>query len=237
MNNSFALRLKHIVFILFILSASGCATTNVADERDPWEGFNRNVFAFNEAVDNVLFNPLGKAYNFIMPDILDNGVSNFFSNIGQISNIANDLLQLKFDKAVNDTVRFMINSTIGLFGFLDILSSELPSGGEDFGQTLAHWGVGPGPYVVVPLFGPGTVRDATGFAVDTGLLNPIQYLESDKLRAGLLSLNYVDFKSDLLSTSDLIGEASLDKYEFTKNAFFERRANQINDGTITDFPE
>ena len=197
----------------------------------------QKYFAFNEAADTAIFNPLGKVYNAIIPDVLDTGISNFFSNIGQLSNIANDILQLKLDKAVNDTVRFMINSPFGLFGFFDIRSSDLPSSGEDFGQTLAYWGVGSDPYVVVPFFGSATVRDASGLFINTALFNPISYLESDKLRAGLLSLNFVDFKSDLLSASDLLGEAAVDKYEFTKNVFFARRANQINDGAIIDFPE
>lgn len=238
MKNRFARIFSTSLAILILVFLSGCATTSdLADERDPWEGMNRNIYAFNETADTAIFNPIGKVYNTITPDMLDTYVSNFFSNIGQLSNIANDILQLKPDKAVNDTVRFMINSIFGVFGFLDILSSDLPSGGEDFGQTLAYWDVGPGPYVVVPFFGPGTVRDAGGFVIDTVVFNPISYRKSDKLRASVLSLNFVDSKSDLLSASDLLGDAAVDEYEFTKNAFFERRANQINDGAIIDFPE
>ena len=217
---------------------SACATTNALDERDPWEGFNRGVYSFNQTMDNVLFNPVGRVYNAITPEIIDTSVSNFFANLGQLSVIANDILQLKFDQTVNDTVRLLLNSTIGLFGFLDISSSAgLHSSDEDFGQTLAHWGIGPGPYLVVPFFGPATVRDATGVAIDRGVFSPIFYLEDDMTKAGLLTLNYVDFKSDLLSTSDLIDEASLDEYEFVKNAYFEKRSSQINNEEFADFPE
>ncbi len=235
MNNNLACLAK-VSLLSCLLFLSGCATTNAVDERDPWEGFNRGVYSFNENVDKVLFDPIGNAYNKVMPDFLNTGISNFFSNLNQIPAIANALLQLKFDKAVNDFVRFFINSTWGLLGFNDLLGSSLPSGEEDFGQTLAHWGVSPGPYFVVPFFGPSTIRDTVGFAAD-GFLNPVQYLDSDELRAGLLSLNYVDFKADLLSAVDLLEEAALDKYEFTKNAFFDKRANQISDGALEDFPE
>ena len=238
MKNKFVAAFRAFSISLCLVFLSACATTNALDERDPWEGFNRGVYSFNQTMDNVLFNPVGRVYNAITPEIIDTGVSNFFANLSQLSVIANDILQFKFDQTVNDTVRLFLNSTIGLFGFLDISSSAgLYSSGEDFGQTLAHWGIGSGPYLVVPFFGPATVRDATGIAVDRGVLNPISYLEDDMTRAGLLTLNYVDFKSDLLSTGDLIDEASLDEYEFVKNAYFEKRSSEINDAEFINFPE
>ncbi|MEM6998862.1 MAG: VacJ family lipoprotein [Pseudomonadota bacterium] len=237
MNNKFVSRLKILLVVCSLTLLSACATTSL-DERDPWEGFNRGVFSFNEAMDNVVFEPVGKVYDFITPDIIDNGVSNFFSNIAQIPVIANSLLQFKFDQAVNDTVRLFLNSSIGLLGFFDVAGEgNLHSSGADFGQTLAHWGMGPGPYLVVPFFGPTTVRDGTGFAVDRGLLSPIAHIDDDLTQAGLLSLNYVDFKSDILSTTDLIGEAAVDEYDFIKNAYFEKRNSHINgSGFPDDFP-
>lgn len=226
-------RLPFLLATLLFLSA--CATTGSLDERDPWEGFNRGVYQFNEVTDKYLFDHVARVYDVITPDFLDNGISNFFSNIGQVPAIANALLQLKFDKAVNDFVRLMINSSWGLLGFNDIVGSNIPPGDEDFGQTLAHWGVGSGPYVVLPLLGPSTLRDTAGFAVDSAL-TPTIYLESDELRFGLLALNVVDIKSDLLSARDVVGEAAIDEYEFVKNAYLERRKDQINDGAFTDFP-
>jgi len=238
MKNLFVSTLKIFSVGLSMLLLSACATTNALDERDPWEGMNRGAFSFNQTMDKILFDPIGNVYNAITPDIIDNGISNFFDNLGQLSVIANDILQFKFDQAVNDTVRLLVNSTIGLLGFIDVSAAGGHySSDEDFGQTLAHWGVGPGPYLVVPFFGPATVRNATGVLVDTGILNPIFYLEDDLTKASLLTLNYVDFKSDLLSTVDLLKEAALDEYEFTKNAYFEKRASQINDTEFTDFPE
>jgi phospholipid-binding lipoprotein MlaA len=238
MNNKFVSSFKVLLLITSMLFLSACATTGALDERDPWEGFNRGVFSFNETMDDFIFEPVGKVYDFITPDVIDDGVSNFFSNLGLLSVIANDILQLKFDQAANDTVRLFINSTIGLLGFFDVAGEgNLHSSEEDFGQTMAHWGMGPGPYLVVPFFGPATVRDSVGFAVDRTVFSPIAYVDDDEARAGLLALEYVDFKSDILSTTNLIGEASLDEYDFIKNAYFEKRASQISGGGFEeDFP-
>lgn len=237
MNKTFVngFRIFLVTFLMFFLSA--CATTGAIDERDPWEGFNRGVYSFNEGMDTILFDPIGKAYNFIMPDILDNGVSNFFSNVAQVPVIANDILQFKFGQAVNDTLRLVVNSTLGLLGFFDVSTDlGLPSSKADFGQTLAYWGVDSGPYLVIPFFGPATVRHAIGYAADAAL-NPMFYIEDDLTKAGLLSLNFVDVKSDLLSATDLIGEAALDEYEFIKNAYFEKRNSKINGEEFAAYPE
>ena len=230
--------LKQMPVLIVALFLSACASTGAHDERDPWEGFNRGVYSFNQTMDNIVFEPVANVYDLLTPDVLDNGISNVFDNISQLAVIANDLLQFKFGQAVNDSVRFFLNSTLGLLGFFDISSDAgLYSSDEDFGQTLAHWGVGPGPYVVVPFFGPTTVRDASGFAIDRGVLSPLFYIEDDLTRAGLLSLNYIDVKSDLLSTTDLVGGASVDEYEFVKNAYFQKRASQIGGEVLEDFPE
>ena len=235
-------RILHFIEIISIFLISillfGCATTASFDERDPLENFNRGVNSFNQTMDEIVFNPISKLYKAITPDIIEKGVSNFFSNLGDLSVIANEILQSKFDKAASDVSRVLINSTIGLLGFFDI-SSEigLPKHNEDFGQTLAHWGFKPGPYIVVPFFGPATFRDLSSLVIDKGALNPMFYIEDDMTKAGLLTLNYVDFKSRFSNTNDLIGAASLDEYEFIKNAYFEKRAYEINDGKINDFIE
>ena len=237
MKNRFVAKFRILLVGLCMTFLSACATTGGLDERDPWEGFNRGVYTFNETMDNILFEPIGKVYDFITPDVLDSGITNFFRNIAQVPVIANNILQFKFDQAVNDTVRLFLNSTIGLLGFFDISTEAgLASSKADFGQTLAHWGVSSGPYLVMPFFGPGTIRHAAGYAVD-GALNPVFYLDNDLTKAGLLSLNFVDVKSDLLSAVDLLEEAALDKYEFTKNAYFEKRNNKINGGEFADYPE
>lgn len=220
--------------VLLFSLLSGCATTGASDPRDPLEGFNRGVYSFNKGMDNILFDPLSKFYQAITPNFVDRGVTNFFSNLNDIAVTVNSLLQFKIDQALSDATRFIFNSTIGIFGFFDVSSAiDLPKHDEDFGQTLAVWGIGSGPFVMVPLFGPTTIRDATGFVVDRGFLNPVFYLDDTALQAGLLTLNYVDFKADLLSAKKLLGIAALDEYEFLKSAYFEKRANQIKDGVTT----
>lgn len=224
-----------IALVIFI---GGCATTGSGDPRDPFEGFNRGVYSFNQAVDDALFDPLGKLYRTITPELVDKGITNFFRNLNDIAVVVNDFLQLKVNQAFSDVSRIVLNSTIGLAGFFDVSTPiGFPKHDEDFGQTLAFWGIGSGPYVMLPLFGPTTVRDAAGLAVDRGVLNPVFYVDAAELKAGLLTLNYIDFKSDLLSGKKLLGEAALDEYEFLKNAYFEKRANQISDGAAPDFSE
>ncbi len=230
-------RLRLLVCVALVVFATGCATTGALDKRDPFEGFNRGVYSFNQGMDKVIFDPLGKLYQAITPDFVDKGITNFFSNLGDIAVVANDILQFKFAQAYSDTARILFNSTLGLLGFFDVSSKMgLDKHNEDFGQTLAHWGVGSGPYLVVPFFGSFTFRHATGSVADS-VLNPVFYLESDELRAGLLTLNYVDVKSDLLSTKDLVADAALDEYEFIKNAYFTKRESLINDGALPAFDE
>ncbi len=239
MKKLFLGKLRLIICVVLVVFVSGCATTGAHDERDPIEGFNRSMYSFNQGMDKVLFNPVAKFYQTITPDFIEKGISNFFNNLDDISIIANDILQLKIGQAYMDTARFIFNSTLGLAGFRDVSSQMgLVKHDEDFGQTLAVWGVGSGPYIVTPFFGPTTLRDATSLVVDDILLNPVAYLNNnDALKAGILTLNYIDIKADLLTTNELVNEAALDQYEFTKNAYFSRRESQINDGRLEPLPD
>jgi len=232
-------RLRLIACVVLVVFISGCATTGTRDERDPLEGFNRSMYSFNQGIDKVLFDPVAKFYQAITPDFIEKGISNIFDNIDDISIIANDILQLKIGQAYSDIARFVFNSTLGFAGFLDVSSQMgLEKHDEDFGQTLAVWGVGSGPYLVTPFLGPTTLRDATSLVVDDILLNPVTYLgNNDALQAGIYTLDYVDIKADLLTTNDLVNEAALDQYEFTKNAYFSRRESQINDGRLEPLPD
>ena len=230
--------LGRVVLLAYLLVAGACATTTANDPRDPLEGFNRGVYSFNQTMDKVLFDHVGKLYQAITPAFVDKGITNFFSNLNDLAVMVNDLLQFKINHALSDATRFIFNSTIGLAGFFDISSGvDLPKHDEDFGQTLAVWGIGSGPYLMVPFFGPSSFRDVTGQVVDRGILNPIFYINDDAIEAGFLTLNYVDFKADLLSARKLVGEAALDEYEFVKNAYFEKRENQIHDGNTPGYTE
>jgi phospholipid-binding lipoprotein MlaA len=188
-------------------------------------------------MDKALFDPLGKFYQAITPDFVDKGVTNIFSNLNDIAVVANDVLQFKINQALTDTIRFIYNSTAGLAGFFDVSTViDMPKHDEDFGQTLAVWGMGSGPYLMVPFFGPSSFRDVTGQIVDRGILYPIFYINDEALKAGLLTLNYVDFKADLLSAKKLVGEAAVDEYEFVKSAYFDKRDSQIHDRTSPVYP-
>lgn len=223
-------RQYYTVFSLaLVMLLAGCATTGNSDPQDPFEGFNRGVYTFNQTADDYVFNPVGRFYNTITPQMVDEGVTNFFSNLTEIARFANNLLQFKIGGAAVTTSRFMINSTLGLAGFLDVSSvAGLPKQQEDFGQTLGYWGVDAGPYLVLPFFGPSTVRDTTGFVADS-FLNPVVYLDNDTVVYSLFALGYIDAKSDLLATGDLVSEAALDEYDFVKSAYLERRRNLVND--------
>lgn len=239
MNHSRRAGTACISLLCLCLLAGGCATTGgAADPRDPLEGFNRSMYSFNDFMDRSLFNPLGRAYKALLPDFVDRGVSNFFGNLGDVAVIANDILQGKLGQAVSDLARVVFNSTIGIGGFFDVSSHiGLPKHDEDLGQTLGRWGFGPGPYLVAPFFGPTTLRDAAGFGVQSTFLYPVAYVGHDAYRAGLMSLNYVDFKADLLGAGRILGEAALDEYDFVKNAYLDRRQNQIEDRAFGAEPE
>ena len=147
-----------------VLVAQPLWAEELADERDPWEGLNRKIFAFNDTLDKYALKPIAEGYQWITPDPVEDGVSNVFSNLWELTTIANDLLQFKFGQAASDTGRFLVNSTVGLLGIFDVASHMgLEKHQEDFGQTLGYWGVEPGPYIVAPLFGSFTLRD--GFVV------------------------------------------------------------------------
>jgi phospholipid-binding lipoprotein MlaA len=222
--------LKNLV-ILLSLFASSCATVSAPDERDPWESFNRSIYAFNDSFDKAIARPVAEAYQAVLPDFIETGISNFFSNLDDVVVIVNDLLQFKFEQAASDLSRFVWNTTVGLLGFIDVATHmELPKHNEDFGQTLATWGVGDGAYLVLPFLGPSTVRDATGLVVDFTYLDPVVYNDDDEVRWGLIALRAIDKRADLLEATRIMEKSGIDPYVFMRNAYFQVRQNQIYDG-------
>ena len=229
-------------FLLAAFCTAGCAADMPANversEADPWEPMNRRIDSFNQQVDRYTLKPIAKGYQKVVPEFMRKGVTNFSSNLRGPLHIINNFLQGDAGEGFSETGRFFVNSTIGVFGLFDIASRMgFQRYEEDFGQTLAVWGVGSGPYIVVPFLGPTTLRDAVGFGVQTTFLYPVSYIDHDGYRAGLLSLNYVDFKADLLSAQRILDDASVDPYEFMKNAYLERRENLIHDREFTPFAE
>jgi phospholipid-binding lipoprotein MlaA len=226
-------------FITFFLSCvlalliSGCASQT---NKDPLEGMNRGIYKFNDVTDKAVFKPVASAYKTITPSPIRTGFSNFFNNLSSITSVLNNLLQFKFSNAFSEAGRFVINSTFGLAGFIDVAGMDkVPVHKEDFGQTLGHWGMGTGAYLVLPFIGPSDVRDATGLVVDTVTTDPITYTHNigeirlhNQLRAG----QFVDTRAQLLDATDLVDDASLDPYAFMRDAYLQRRASLVQDGLV-----
>jgi phospholipid-binding lipoprotein MlaA len=209
---------------------AGCATQA---NRDPLEGLNRGIYKFNDVADKAVIKPVAGAYKAVLPSPVRSGVNNFFTNLGTFVTMINDLLQFKFSKAADDAGRFVINSTFGIAGIIDVASMDsVPKNNEDFGQTLGYWGVGDGAYLVLPILGPSTVRDTGGLAVDTALFDPLGYVDDVSTRNSAYVLKMVDKRSQYLPASDLLDEAALDPYVFMRDAYLQRRENQVQDGRV-----
>jgi len=214
------------------LAVSGCATTDpdFADPRDPFEDFNRTMFSFNDMLDRALIKPLGEGYNFVVPTPVNRGVTNFFNNIDDVTSAVNNLLQFKMGRALNDVGRVAVNSTIGIGGLFDVASNlDMPRYNEDFGQTLGTWGVASGPYIVLPLLGPTSGRDGVGMVADW-YTDPITYIDDDGWRYGLRALDLIDTRADLINTSRVLDQAALDPYSFVRDAYLQKRQNDVYDG-------
>jgi len=217
--------------LAWLLALAGCATTGEErDPRDPFEGFNRGVYAFNETFDDYLAKPVATVYRKALHVEIRNRVSNFFGNIQDIFIGVNNVLQGKFEDGVNDWARFAFNTTWGLLGLHDIATDMgLEKHNEDFGQTFGRWGVPPGPYLILPFLGPSTVRDGTGTAVDWAV-QPVGEVRPIELRNTLYGLYFVNTRSELLDATRILEEAALDKYLFTRDAYLQRRRSLIYDG-------
>jgi phospholipid-binding lipoprotein MlaA len=231
---------QHCLLLITILFSSGCATIEgPANPDDPFESFNRSMFAFNENVDKYAFKPAAKGYNFIMPDAASKGVSNFFSNVDDIVVFANQLLQFKIAAAIATSARIVFNTTFGLLGLIDVATEmDLHKHNEDFGQTLAVWGVPSGPYLVLPFLGPLSVRDTAGLAVDWTYFDPIFQRQTLRASIATLTIKYIDIRAGLLKASNILDETVPDKYAFVRDAWKLRREFLIYDGNPPqDFTE
>ena len=222
---------KNIILLLSLTLLSACATVpGGPTEGDPFESYNRAMFSFNDGLDEYFLKPIAQGYDAVLPSPVKTGISNFFSNIGDIFVILNDLLQFKFSQAIEDTGRFIFNSTIGLYGLIDVATPMgLNKHNEDFGQTLATWGVSDGPYIVLPFLGSRTLRDTTDVFVEPQV-DPIYDIEKDEARYGAIFLRTVDFRYRLLKASNIAEQAAIDKYSFIRDAYLQHRKNLIHDG-------
>ncbi len=240
--------LRVVAILLMYLFLVGCAS--VENRRDPLESMNRSIFEFNEVLDDNVIEPVAKGYKFITPDPIEQGVTNFFSNMNDVVVITNSLLQLDFMGTVGSGARLIINSTVGIGGLIDVASEINSIGGlsitkrnEDFGQTLGHYGVSSGPYLVLPLLGPSSVRDAVGRGVDSLIMHPITNVFWTEQLLGfydievqlpLSALKAVDERVQFLDAEKTLEEAALDKYEFIRDAYLQRRESQVYNGNVPE---
>tara|TARA_R110000868_G_scaffold1028_6_gene7873 strand:+ start:6796 stop:7491 length:696 start_codon:yes stop_codon:yes gene_type:complete len=221
-------RLSLLVACTGVLSLPALAQAN---EEDPWQGYNRFMFRINDNVDMYTLKPLAKGYQAVTPQFLEDGVHNVFRNIGDVGNLANNLLQAKFHDAGVDSSRLIFNTTFGLLGFFDVgTAMGLQRSDEDFGQTMGAWGLNSGPYVVLPLLGSSTVRDAFGKVPDSMLVAPA-FIDHVPTRNVVRGVQLVDLRASLLSAERLI---SGDKYIFVRNAYLQNREFKVRDGEVED---
>ncbi|MDI1310043.1 MAG: VacJ family lipoprotein [Methylotenera sp.] len=223
------------ICVLSLATLSGCATQG---NKDPLEGLNRGVYKFNDVTDRAIIKPVAIAYKTITPSPIRTGFNNFFTNLGSLTTVLNDILQLKLADAFTDAGRFVINSTFGIAGFIDVAGKDnIRYHKEDFGQTLGFWGVGNGPYLVLPLLGPSSFRDTTGLVFDIVTSDPITYphnIGQVRLSNQLRAAQFLDKRTELLTASDLVDEASLDPYAFTRDAYLQKRASLVQDGQASE---
>ena len=222
---------------MLILMLTGCASMPGADPRDPWEPMNRKIYQFNDQVDRMVLRPVASAYNRITPRPVRAGVSNFFNNASDYWSLINNVAQLKVPQTVEMTMRVSVNTVMGLGGVLDIASEVgLERHKEDLGETLGRYGMPTGPYLVLPLLGPSTVRDAATLVADSQG-NPVNHIHPIHTRNQLTALNLVDTRASFLRAGQMLQEAALDEYSFTRDAYLQKRLNDTFDGHPPEDPD
>jgi phospholipid-binding lipoprotein MlaA len=224
-----------------LLVLGGCATLKDARggpgaRLDPWESWNRKVFAFNEGLDDYFLRPIATGYSKVVPQLVRRGVDNFFNNAADAWSAVNDILQGKPQPAFDNVVRFTTNTTFGIFGILDIASEMgVERHNEDFGQTLGRWGFGPGAYVVWPLFGPSTVRDSIALPLDRAA-SPALLINDGASQFAITVLQIVNTRANLLGATQVLDDIALDKYTFLRDAYLQRRRSLVYDGDAPPLP-
>lgn len=219
------------------VALAGCATQRAPSPRDPFEPMNRAVFEFNDTADRFVFKPVAEGYRAALPEMVRTGVRNFFANLRDPWIALNQLMQGKIEPALSDSWRFIVNTTFGIGGIFDIATDmRLPKHNEDFGQTLAVWGLDFGPYLVIPIWGPSSVRDGVGLIADAYAYGPWwmpKALDLDhpvRWQNALTAVDFVNIRANLLDATDILEQAALDRYAFVREAYFQRRRSLIYDG-------
>jgi phospholipid-binding lipoprotein MlaA len=226
--------IPRLLLIFLGLIMAGCATGPNANPADPLEPFNRGVYKFNDAVDRTVFKPVATTYRDVTPTLVQRGISNFFNNLEDAWSVVNNVLQLKGEAAGDSFFRFGVNTFMGLGGVLDVATEmRIERHPEDFGQTLGYWGMGPGPYIVLPILGPSNLRDTVALPVDIKG-DAVTHVEDVAARNSLWALRATDDRADLLKAEAVLDQAALDKYSFIRDAYLQRRRNAVYDGNPPD---
>jgi phospholipid-binding lipoprotein MlaA len=223
-----------VAALVFTVLGSGCASGPNVNPKDPLEPMNRSISRFNDSLDENVLKPVATSYQDVTPDLVQKGVRNVFNNLSDIWSTINNGLQLKGRDTAESLMRSVVNTVFGIYGVFDVATPiGLQRHPEDFGQTLGVWGVPNGPYVVLPLFGPSTLRDTAGMPVDTSV-DFVRNLDHIATRNSAMVLRVVDKRASLLGASNLLSEAAIDKYSFTRDAYLQYRRNQVFDGNPPD---
>jgi phospholipid-binding lipoprotein MlaA len=218
------------IILLTAAGLTGCASTHPGNPSDPLEPINRGIYKFNDTVDKAVIKPVAQGYKAVMPTAGRNMVSNFFSNLDDIAVTANDLLQFKLVQGFSDGMRFIVNTTVGVFGLIDVASTGgLVKHHEDFGQTLGKWGIGNGPYLVLPILGPSTLRDSAGLYAD-GYVSPIYQMDNMQARNQAYLARGINRRAELLDQEKILKGSMIDPYQFVRDAYLQHRLSQIYDG-------
>jgi len=232
---------KHIKILLVALLFSSSITIAEENPKDPYEGFNRGVYKFNDTLDGAILKPIAMGYNYVTPDVAKKGINNFYNNITDFITAVNSFLQLNFEQGMTDAGRVVVNTTVGLLGFIDVSSTNVNNykerNREDFGTTLARYGWRDSAYLVLPLFGPSTFRDGTGLVVDGMFIDPIGYIDNVRLRNALYVGKIINTRAQLLDATNLMDDASIDPYSFQRDSWLQMREAQINGTEQIDYDE
>jgi phospholipid-binding lipoprotein MlaA len=232
------LNTKLLVLSLIIFS---CFISAEENPKDPYEGFNRGVYTFNDTIDGAILKPIAMGYNYVTPDVAKKGINNFYNNITDFITAVNSFLQLDFEQGMTDSGRVIVNTTIGMLGFIDVASTNVNNYTErnkqDFGTTLARYGWRDSAYLVLPFFGPSTFRDGTGLAVDGLFIDPIGYVNNVRWRNRLYIGKIINTRAQLLDATNLMDDASIDPYAFQRDSWLQMRNAQINGKKQIDYDQ
>ena len=230
---------KKLLALSFILFS--CLISAEENPKDPYEGFNRGVYTFNDTIDGAILKPIAMGYNYVTPDVAKKGINNFYNNITDFITAVNSFLQLDFEQGMTDSGRVIVNTTIGLLGFIDVASTNVNNYTErnkqDFGTTLARYGWRDSAYLVLPFFGPSTFRDGTGLAVDGLFIDPIGYVQNVRWRNRLYIGKIINTRAQLLDATNLMDDASIDPYAFQRDSWLQMRNAQIDGKEEIDYDQ